>query len=253
MCLAVFAYRVHSKYPFIFATNRDEFYQRPAQPATFWYDHPTLLAGRDLQAGGTWMGITKENRFAALTNYRDLNNIIDDAPSRGDIVVDFLTSDLPTAEFLKALQKTAHKYNGFNLIAGTIDELWYYTNQKKSITKIEPGYYSLSNAFLNTEWPKTVQASKDFRLTVKNENSLDQKAIFDLLQNKTRYPDEQLPSTGLSKEMESVVSSIFITSENYGTRCSTLIFQDDTGSITFNEKTYNPGTTETDVAVKYQF
>lgn len=253
MCLSVFAFKTDPDYPFIFAVNRDEFYSRPAQPATFWYDQPHLLAGRDLEAGGTWMGITEDHRFASLTNYRDMASIKENAPSRGKIVEEYLTSDKSPLEFLKDLKKEAHLYNGFNLIAGTLDKLWYFSNQIDVITEIEPGIHTLSNAFLNTSWPKTDKALSEFRSILQKNSKADEKAIFKLLQNDEQYPDDQLPSTGLSPEMERVVSPIFISSEDYGTRCSTLIYKDKSGQITFDERTYKPDSGEIIVKARYKF
>jgi uncharacterized protein with NRDE domain len=252
MCLTVFAYKVHPEYPLIFATNRDEFYDRPASKATFWYDNPTLLAGRDLKAGGTWMGITRNHRFAAITNFRDMNNIIDDAPSRGNIVSDYLTSDIYAQDYMNILKEKADLYNGYNLIAGQIDDLWYYSNQKDEPAVIEPGFHSLSNAFLDTPWPKTETALSEFKTVIKNNGS-DENLLFRLLQNQKQYPDEQLPSTGLSIEMERLVSPIFITSEEYGTRCSTVIYANPDTETEFIEKTYKKGTAVVKETVRYRF
>jgi len=190
MCLAVFSYKSDPNYPLIYASNRDEFYERPTQPATFWYDNPKLLAGRDLKAGGTWMGLTKDYRFAALTNYRDPKNILSDAPSRGDIVTDFLNSKKHAREFMVELKSGAGRFNGFNLIAGSIDELWYFNNQDFSIQKLEPGIYTLSNALLNTPWPKTEKAENLFR-TVLQKGDANEQELFELLRDAERFP---LPS-----------------------------------------------------------
>lgn len=253
MCLTVFAYQTDPEYPLIFASNRDEFYDRPAQHATFWYDYPTLLAGRDLKAGGTWLGLTKDHRFAAITNYRDMTSTKKDAPSRGDIVTNYLTSDKPAPVFLDELHRRADLYNGFNLIAGTTDKLWYYSNQKKVVEEIEPGIHTLSNAFLNTPWPKTEKAKRFFTNILDSDRSNEK--LFEILRDKERFPNHLLPSTGLSPDMERVVSSIFITSENYGTRCSTIIKADPTtvGNTSFNELTYKPGTSEAEKRVAYSF
>jgi uncharacterized protein with NRDE domain len=252
MCLAVFSYKSDPDFPLIFASNRDEFYERPAQPATFWYDNPKLLAGRDLKAGGTWMGLTKDYRFAALTNYRDLNNIQKNAPSRGDIVTDFLNSQKNAPEFMKNLKSTADRYNGFNLIAGTVDDLWYFNNQDFSIRKLEPGVHSLSNALLNTPWPKTEKAEKLFRRVMQNGGASETE-LFELLRDGERFPPEQLPSTGLSPEMEKIVSSIFITSKNYGTRCSTVIKANPEDETHFIEKTYEPDTQKVMNTARFRF
>lgn len=255
MCLTVFAFQTDPDYPLIFASNRDEFYDRPAQPATFWYDHPTLLAGRDLKAGGTWLGITTEHRFAAITNYRDMNSIKENAPSRGDIVADYLTSGLSAPYFLSKLKNEAHLYNGFNLLAGTSTELWYYTNEQDNIVQVKPGIHTLSNAFLNTPWPKTEKARSGFTSILQNDRDRLKPKIFELLKDDEQFPDDRLPSTGLPPDMERLVSSIFITSDNYGTRCSTLIKADPSpgGKSEFTEKSFKPGTKEMDVNVSYAF
>src|SRR6056297_1052560 len=241
MCLAVFAYRVHPKYPLLFATNRDEFYERPTRPAQFWENHPNLLAGKDLKAGGTWLGVTKKHRFAALTNYRDMTSIKENAPSRGYLVTDFLKSDISPVEFFQSIKENATAYNGFNLVFGTTDNLYYFNNQHLELRKLEPGYYSLSNAFLNTKWPKTEKALSDFKKLVQ-DNKLQEEQLFELLRNTETFPDHKLPSTGLPLEKERMVSSIFILSDDYGTRCSTLLFANPEGKTTFIEKTYQPGT-----------
>lgn len=255
MCLTVFAFHTDPEYPLIFASNRDEFYERPAQPATFWYDHPALLAGRDLKAGGTWLGITSNHRFAAITNYRDLKSIKQNAPSRGDIVTDYLTSGLNAPDFLNKLKNKADQYNGFNLLAGTTTELWYYSNEQDKIVKVEPGIHSLSNAFLNTPWPKTEKAKSGFTSILQNNRDHMNPEIFELLKDDEQFPDKFLPSTGLSIEMERRVSSIFIKSENYGTRCSTLIKAGAApgGKTKFIEKSFIPGTKEVEVKVNYEF
>ncbi len=252
MCLTVFAYRVDKNNPLILATNRDEFYKRPTQPAKFWENHPNLLAGRDLKAGGTWMGITKNHRFAALTNYRDMTTIKEDAPSRGHLVSDFLKSDVSPVEYFRTLKPEAANYNGFNLLFGTTDKLYYFNNQHLQLRELEAGYYSLSNAFLNTKWPKTEKALSDFK-TLVEDNSLDEDHFFRLLRNTKTYPDHKLPSTGLSIEKERMVSSIFILSDDYGTRCSTLLFANPHGKTTFIEKTYQPGTVEVEHTERHSF
>jgi uncharacterized protein with NRDE domain len=252
MCLAVFSYKQDDEYPLIFASNRDEFYERPAQPATFWYDAPSVLAGRDLKAGGTWMGITKEYKFASLTNYRDLTNIKKNAPSRGDIVPEFLTSAKNAPDFLEDLKPRAGQYNGFNLIAGTIDDLWYFNNQDCEIVQVKPGIHTISNAFLNTPWPKTEKAQNLFTDVLSNGGA-DDSGIFGLLRDEERFPLHRLPSTGLSPEMEQVVSSIFISSENYGTRCSTIVKASRENTTRFVERTYNPESGEVDQIAKFRF
>lgn len=250
MCLIVFAYKVDQT-PFLLAGNRDEFYSRPTKEAQFWETKPDILAGKDLKAGGTWMGITKKGRFAALTNYRDMNQIKENAPSRGHIVSDFLESDIDTESYLESLGKKGHQYNGFNLIAGYVDNLYYYTNQKDGFIKLKPGYYSISNAFLQTEWPKTKDALQEFKQLLK-QGAEDEK-FFDMLANPKTYPLDELPATGLSDELEKAVSAIFIQTEDYGSRCSTVIETKNDSEISFSERTYIKGTNKEKKTVNYEF
>lgn len=252
MCLIVFAYKVHPHYPLILAANRDEFYNRPAKTASFWNNHPDLLAGKDLKAGGTWMGITKSHRFAALTNFRDMKSIKKDAPSRGHIVTDFLTSTESAPEFFESIKDEAHKYNGFNLIYGMVDNLYYFNNQEIELQQIDPGCHTLSNAFLDTEWPKTDQALSDFKKVI-SADTPDRDKLFGLLQNTKRFPEHLLPSTGLDRERERLVSSVFILTDDYGTRCSTLLFANPGQNTTFIEKTYKPGTVEPVNTAEFNF
>lgn len=250
MCLIVFAYKVHEDYPLILAGNRDEFYNRPAQKAHFWYEEPALLAGKDLKAGGTWMGITKNGRFAAITNFRDMSNIKKDAPSRGDIVKGFLTSSASPLDYLSELKNEAHRYNGFNLIAGNIDNLYYLTNQQDIFKEIEPGYHAISNAYLDTPWPKTETALQKFKTRV-DSNNFNEPELFNILAHSERYPDKDLPETGLPLELERAVSSIFISTEDYGSRCSTLLYALQDGTAEFAERTFNTSNRAVDQTLYY--
>jgi len=239
MCLIVFSFKNHQKYPLIIAANRDEFYDRPTRPARFWDEETQLLAGKDEKLGGTWLGVTKQGKIAALTNYRDFSNIKEDAPSRGKITIEYLTGDKKALDYLKELHKSSNTYNGFNLINGNHDALYHYSNQTEKITPIKPGIHGVSNAVLNTPWPKVETAKSAFKEAI-DRDDIDEKKIFALLRNSKQYPLNQLPNTGLSDEMEKLVSSAFIKSEDYGTRCSTLITVRNDGEITFIEKTYKP-------------
>lgn len=243
MCLIVFAYKYHPQYPLILAGNRDEFHRRPTQKLHVWDGNPNILAGKDLKEGGTWLGINQHGKMAAVTNHRDLSNIKENAPSRGFIVTEILKSDLSTSEKLFDMAPDFSKYNGFNLIAGTVDDLYYCSNHDNSFQKIKPGLYGISNASLNTPWPKTNSALENFS-TALNSGQPDSNEIFDLLCDTNRYPENMLPKTGLSPEMEKAVSSVFILTDDYGTRSSALLMVDKNGKIKFTEKTYSPGTTD---------
>ena len=152
MWLIVFANNFLEDYKLIFATNRDEFYNRPSEQAEFWKEHPDLLAGKDLQAGGTWMGITRQGRFAAITNFRDLKNHRTDAPSRGKLTLDFLINDSSPEEYYNRLKPTLNDFNGFNLLLGSVDELYYFSNKTEELQKLESGIHGISNAVLDTPW-----------------------------------------------------------------------------------------------------
>lgn len=252
MCLIVFSYRQYKNFPLIFAGNRDEFYNRPARPAQFWNRYPNLLAGKDLKANGTWLGVTNKGEFGALTNYRDLNNIKEDAPTRGKVVTDLLTGEIGTEDYFSKMQKESHKYNGFNLLGGNLDQILYLSSETSETQSLSSGLYGISNALLDSPWPKVESAKKQFAGLISN-NNVDEEGIFDLLTDDTLYPRELLPDTGLSDEMEVAVSSIFIKTENYGTRCSTLFYITGDGELTFIERTYPNGSISESETVRYRF
>lgn len=241
MCLIILATHAHAQYPLILAGNRDEFYDRPAETASIWKTKPELIAGKDLKAGGTWLGISKTGKIAALTNHRDMKDIKENAPSRGHIVKNILTSNLSVPEYLQELHSSARKYNGFNLITGDSNQLYYFSSVKNSYREIPPGIYSISNAFLDTPWPKTEWSKNRFESIIRNE-SYDDEAVFELLLNKTRYPKEQLPHTGLPVDLEKAVSAVFIKTENYGTRCSTVVRVNKESELFFEERSFEAGT-----------
>jgi len=252
MCLLVFSLRSHKKYPLILAGNRDEFYKRPTRPAQFWKSKPNLLAGKDIKAGGTWMGVTKSGKLGALTNYRDLTNIKDDAPTRGSIVTDYLSGSKPAPVFLETLDEDAENFNGFNVLAGTPDSFFHYSNETRSITEIESGIHGISNAVLNTPWPKVEKAKEDLRNAISNDH-IDTEELFTLLKSKKTYPLEMLPETGLPDKKEKEVSAAYIKTEDYGTRCSTIILMDQNGEVTFMERTYDPKTENITTEKQYNF
>lgn len=241
MCLINFHFQDHPNYRLIVAANRDEFYERPTAPAHFWEDKPYLLAGRDLSQRGTWLGITKNGRFAALTNYRDPSEQKKDFRSRGGIVTDFLDSNMTAAEFLNSLQQKRTEYAGFNVIVGTADELFYYSNVENEVKKIVPGTHGLCNHFLDTPWPKVVKGKMSLQKLVEQKRIIQPDDLFDLLQDAEPFPDEQLPDTGVGEQLERVLSPLFIKSEGYGTRSSTVLLIDHENNTTFVERTYRDG------------
>jgi uncharacterized protein with NRDE domain len=240
MCLILFAYKTHSRYQLIFAANRDEFYDRPTRPARFWNSSPDLLAGKDLKGGGTWMGITREGRFAAITNFREPENIVKKAPSRGFLVRDFLKGDSSPENYLKMIRKIGNGFNGFNLLVGNHDKIYYYSNRQNKILEIPPGIHGLSNHLLNTDWPKVKKGKHLLSKNISQKNFPDIKSLFSILQDRFNPPDHLLPNTGVSLEWEKILSPIFIRSNSYGTRSSTILLWDQNGNIEFSEDTYNP-------------
>lgn len=239
MCLIVLANNFHDKYKLIFAANRDEFYNRPTEEAKFWKDCPELLAGKDLQAGGTWMGIRKSGRFAAITNYRDMKSIKENVPTRGKLTLGFLLSDITPEEYFNKIKNDFKKYNGFNLIFGDVDNLFYISNIKSELIKIDPGIHGLSNAFLDTKWPK-VEKSKLRLEELINNNKISEDQLIKILDDKSFAEDENLPETGVGKDLERVLSSVFIKTEKYGTRCSTVLLVDKNNNVKFIERTFIP-------------
>lgn len=223
MCLILFAYKVHPHYELIVAANRDEFYKRPTAPVHFWQDEPNILAGRDLEKMGTWMGVTRQGRFAALTNYRDPEEVTEGKRSRGEITLGALKHKGNMHDYLTALADRDSLYTGYNLIAGDSESLYYYSNLSKSIQKLGRGIYGLSNHLLNTEWPK-VKIGKDGlrRIITEQEGDLPEK-LFSILGTSDRAPDHLLPNTGVSLELERLLSPLFIKSDNYGTRSSSVL------------------------------
>lgn len=238
MCLILLSNNHHPIYKLVVAANRDEFYQRPTQQADYWEEDPAILGGRDKEAGGTWMGINRKGRISMLTNYRDLSNIKQDAPSRGHLVSEFLKNGQPASDYLHQLESTGKEYNGYNIICGDIDNLYYYGNYQQGVHLIPGGVHGLSNALLDTAWPKVEKGKKELS-AILDTDKIDPESIFDLLYDDRMAPGNQLPGTGVGLEMEKMLSPIFIKSPDYGSRCSTVLLVDQTGQVFFAERTYN--------------
>jgi uncharacterized protein with NRDE domain len=241
MCLIAIATRIHPRYPLIIAANRDEFRHRPTASLSFWKDHPEVLAGRDLEQNGTWLGITKKGRFAAITNFREPASNDPHAPSRGLLVSDFLISDRHPEVYLNSIKDSGIKYNGFNLVVGDINQLWWYSNKNNDIIKIEPGIHVISNHLMDTPWPKTQKAKAGIQKICNQNNTIDPDSIFQLLADKVCPPDDELPDTGVGLEWERLLSSVFIAGDIYGTRSSAVILAEPSGYVTFSEQTFIPG------------
>lgn len=241
MCLIFISHKNHPTYKLIVAGNRDEFYNRRTAPAAFWEDHPGVFGGRDLEGGGTWLGMNRAGKISMLTNYRDPKHIDPMAPSRGHLVADFLFDNSTAETYIKDVEKRGSQYNGFNLLLGSPEELWYYSNYKQGADKLVPGFYGLSNHLLDTPWPKVVRGKEKFKPLLAKP-TLDPDEIFDMLYDAEPAPDDKLPDTGLSVDRERALSSMFIKTDGYGSRCSTVVLADYSGNITFVERVYNLST-----------
>jgi uncharacterized protein with NRDE domain len=237
MCLILMAWRVHAQYPVVFAANRDEFHNRPTAAAHWWADRPQLLAGRDLQARGTWLGITRSGQIAALTNFRGPSRNKANAPSRGGLVVDMLESGTPMGERLAQLSTLSPQYSGFSLLCTDGRQLGVFESVPAVGRLLEPGIYGLSNHLLDTPWPKVQRAKSSLAGAL---SALpDDAALLELLRDDRTAADEQLPRTGISLEWERLLSSAFIRGDEYGTRSSTLIRIDVDGVVSFKEWTWH--------------
>lgn len=238
MCLIVFAWQVVPGTPLIVAANRDEFYDRPAQPARWWDDHPQVYAGRDVRGGGTWIGIARGGRFGAITNIRAPSEKQDDAPSRGALVADYLSGQANAQAYVAGIAGQAHRFNGFNLLVGDGNELIWFSNGKKEDPRngqpLAPGIYGLSNDSLDSPWPKVVRTKAQFASLLCQ--GAPQDAFFEMLTDTTRASDCRLPKTGVGMEMERLLSAVMIESPTYGTRTSTVVQLDANNSAVLTER-----------------
>jgi uncharacterized protein with NRDE domain len=259
MCLIAFAWKVNEAFPLVVAANRDEWRERPTARLHWWDGEPgigdqddtrirryrfglaegdhAILAGRDLKDGGTWMGVTRGGRFAAVTNFRDPKNVKPGAPSRGKLVSDFLSGGDSAERYANALADGAAQYNGFNLLVGDASSLCYLSNRDAGARKLEPGVYGLSNGLLNEAWPKVEHAKS--RLVAALPALPDEAALWHLLGDDAAAPDEALPDTGVGLEWERILSPALIRTERYGTRSSAVLWMSGT-ECSFGEMPVSP-------------
>ena len=238
MCLIVFAWQVIPGMPLIAAGNRDEFYDRPASAAGWWDDYPQVFAGRDLQGGGTWLGVTREGRFAALTNIRAPSERREGAPSRGALVADFLAGQMDAEEYIAGIAAQEDVFNGFNLLVGNRHQLIWFSNRGRDDVRngkpLAPGIYGLSNGLLDTAWPKVVRTKAQFASLLCQGASED--AYFEMLTDTVRASDCRLPKTGVDVELERLLSAVCIESPTYGTRVSTLVRLHESNAAVLSER-----------------
>jgi uncharacterized protein with NRDE domain len=253
MCLILLGLRAHRRYPLVIAANRDEFHERPTAPAHWWDDAPDILGGRDLRSGGTWLGITRSGRWAALTNYRDSAPEPSSRPSRGELVAGFLRGMDPPHEYLGKLRDRANHYSGFNLIIGEGTSAVWFSNRSRP-PRPEPladGVHGISNHLLDTPWPKVRVGTAGMRELLARPDP-DADRLLDLLIDRTIAADQDLPDTGVGLQLERMLSSPFILSPHYGTRSSTALLLGSDDSVILVERSYRPGTTEW-TEQRYQF
>jgi len=234
MCTIAFSYQMHSQFPLIIISNRDEFYSRPTQKAKFWHENEHVFGGIDLLKSGTWLGITKEKKFSFLTNYRNASRHLENPRSRGLLTKAYLMGSLSPKKYVTDLHGNLNQYDPFNLFVGDMHELYYLNNINCNIEKVSPGIHAISNAFLDESWPKVDEIKCRFKSCVEKK-SLDVASLFQILSIETKYPKHMLPQTGLPDEMEKMLSSIFISDQSYGTRYQVVLLVDQYGHVNFYE------------------
>jgi uncharacterized protein with NRDE domain len=235
MCLILVAWQAHSNFPLVVAANRDEFYARPTAPCERWPNSPEIIGGRDLEAGGTWLGVSEQGRFAAVTNVRE-PGIAKGSLSRGELTRNFLESRLSPECHLATLDFAA--YSGFNLLLSDGNSLYYASNRGPQAQRLAPGVYGLSNHLLDSPWPKLISARERFSLAL--DKLPASQPFFDILGDDEIVPDDQLPETGVPLEWERRLSAIFVRSQEYGTRASTLVTVNAEKSLFFEERSFGP-------------
>ncbi|HET7308385.1 MAG TPA: NRDE family protein [Gammaproteobacteria bacterium] len=240
MCLIAIAWETDARWPLILVGNRDEFHARPTDPAGFWRDALDVIGGRDLTAGGSWFGVSAAGRFAAVTNYRERLDPPTDARSRGHLVGDFLRGRETPEAFMAEVAAEADRYAGFNLFVGDRDTLMYYSNRDGLPRALPPGRYALSNATLDTPWPKVERMRVAFTNELDARPDPDPEALLTLLDDREPAPQAELPTTGLEPERERLVSAPFVVSPTYGTRASSVLLMADSGKTVFVERGFDP-------------
>jgi uncharacterized protein with NRDE domain len=240
MCLLVLAWRAHPRYALVVAANRDEFHERPAAALAPWPAPQSLLAGRDLRAGGTWLALDRARRFGVVTNFRDLQPPKAGAPSRGGLIPRYLGEGAAPADFFAALEPEAAGYSGFNLLLADGDSLWYGCNRAQPFARaLPPGVYGLSNGLLDTPWPKLERVRAGFRDWLADP-AADSTGLFALLADRTRVADDALlPRTGVARDWERVLSSPFVLDAEYGTRASTVLMLRADGQARIAERRFD--------------
>lgn len=236
MCLIFISYQKHPDYPLIIAANRDEYYARPTACASFWAQYPYVLAGMDMEHSGTWLGITRTGRLSCITNYRNPALNHESARSRGELTREFLTGKEPPTRYMQKVHSMRRQYNGFNLVAGDLANLYYCSSELDKIQAISPGNHGLSNGLLNSPWPKVVGGKQLFIECIQKKPDIE--CLMAMLADQTKASLDELPNTGIGLEMEHTLSSRYISTPLYGTRSSTVITVDKNHKVYFLEKNF---------------
>lgn len=236
MCLVVFAWNTHPEYRLLLAANRDEFHGRPARELHWWPDAPEILAGRDLQAGGTWLAMHRDGRFATVTNYRERQRKPAGLRSRGELVTGFVAGEGDPGTYIEAVN--GEQYGGFSLLAADGDALWYVSNRGDGPTPLEAGIYGLSNASLDTPWPKLVRARDGLRALVQDGDA-NESAMLRLMADRSTAPAHDIDNSELPFEVARALTAPFIVSSDYGTRCTTVLTWANDGRISLRERRFD--------------
>ena len=239
MCLLLLSFNKHPDYPVILAANRDEFFERPTEAASFWHDDPSILAGRDLRQGGSWMGVNKDGRIAAVTNYREPSQNKPDAISRGSLVSDYLKGKESAEDYIQKAMVQSHAYDEFNLLVGDKQSLLFFCSVEDNYQALKPGLYGISNGVLDCPWPKVEKGKLALEKVIQESEKPEPEKLFELLADKTIAADSELPSTGVSLEWERRLSPLFVHFEGYGTRSSTVLLIDRQGRVSFFERSFD--------------
>ena len=240
MCLMVLAWQTHPEFPLIVVANRDEYYRRPSTPLHFWAEAPDILAGRDLQGGGTWLGVNRNGRWAGVTNYREGRE--NPAPrSRGDLTREFLQGNASAVDYAGQVIRKGADFNGFNLLVGDRETLAYCSNRHSTVQILPPGIYSLSNHLLDSPWPKAQHAKAALTAVLQRQQTPDFSSLAACLQRQAPFADEALPDTGVGIALERMLSPPFICGQDYGTRCTSVLLMNRAGVMQMMEQNYQPG------------
>lgn len=245
MCLILIALNERPDYPLILAANRDEYFHRPTREAAYWEDAPGILGGRDLEAGGSWLGVDRRGRIAAVTNVREPPLKKAGLESRGRLVTDYLKNRIDPETYLRDVIRRRHRFDAYNLLAGVKTDLFFHTSRYDGYEKLDRGIHGVSNGELNCNWPKVVRGKLALSNVLDAGSNIDPEALFAILADTTVAADAELPDTGLGPELERSLSPIFVQMDRYGTRSSTVLTMDSKGGVVFCERNFS----ETGVAV----